>query len=149
MATETVHHAATLADHLPILQVLVPFLAAPIVVVLGSRALAWPLAFASSLICTIIAFLLLMQVMDGSFISYHLGGWAPPLGIEYRVDAANAFVLLLVRPAAAQQESAVTELWVFDADKDEANPFNCIGEFRKDSRGFLSTGETVDPPNSC
>ena len=96
MATETVHEAATLVDHLPILQVLVPFLAAPIVVVLGSRALAWPIAFASSIIATVIAFLLLMQVIDGGFISYHLGGWAPPLGIEYRVDAANAFVLLLV-----------------------------------------------------
>ena len=26
----------------------------------------------------------------------HLGGWPPPWGIEYRVDALNAFVLLLV-----------------------------------------------------
>ena len=29
-------------------------------------------------------------------ISYHLGGWAPPWGIEYRVDLLNAFVLVLV-----------------------------------------------------
>ena len=77
MATETVHQAATLADHLPILQVLVPFLAAPIVVVLGRRALAWPIAVASSLICTVIAFLLLMQVMDGSFISDSKPGMQP------------------------------------------------------------------------
>ena len=40
--------------------------------------------------------MLLSQVIDGSVISYQLGGWAPPLGIEYRVDTANAFVLLLV-----------------------------------------------------
>ena len=26
-------------------------------------------------------------------ISYHMGNWAPPLGIEYRIDFVNAFVL--------------------------------------------------------
>jgi multicomponent Na+:H+ antiporter subunit D len=96
MATETVHHAATLADHLPVLQVLIPFIAAPLAVLIGNRSLAWPIAFAASAAATIIAFLLLMQVIGGEIISYHIGGWAPPLGIEYRIDAANAFVLLLV-----------------------------------------------------
>ena len=97
MATEQVHHTAlTLADHLPILEVLVPFVAAPLVVVLGSRRLAWPIAFAASAISFVIACVLLLQVLDGGYISYHIGGWAPPLGIEYRVDAANAFVLFLV-----------------------------------------------------
>lgn len=97
MATGTIEHTAlTLADHLPALQVLVPFMAAPLIVVLASRRLAWPIAFAASAISFVIAILLLLQVMDGSIISYHMGGWAPPLGIEYRVDAANAYVLLLV-----------------------------------------------------
>ena len=60
MATQEVHHVAlTLTDHLPILQVLVPFVAAPLVVVLGSRSLAWPIAFAASAISFVIAILLL------------------------------------------------------------------------------------------
>jgi multicomponent Na+:H+ antiporter subunit D len=97
MATETVHHTAlTLADQLPALQIVVPFVAAPIIVLLGSRRLAWPIAFAASAVSFVISILLLRQVLDGSVISYHMGGWEPPLGIEYRVDAANAFVLLLV-----------------------------------------------------
>lgn len=97
MATETVQHTAlTLVDHLPALQILVPFIAAPIIVLIGSRKLAWPIAFAASAISFVIAALLLTSVLDGSVISYHMGGWAPPVGIEYRVDAANAFVLLLV-----------------------------------------------------
>jgi multicomponent Na+:H+ antiporter subunit D len=29
-------------------------------------------------------------------LSYHLGGWEPPIGIEFRVDWLNAFMLLLV-----------------------------------------------------
>jgi len=85
-----------LAHHLPMLQVLVPFVAAPLVVLLNSRKLAWIIAFLASAAAFAIAILLLIQVIDGSVISYHIGGWAPPLGIEYRVDAANAFVLLIV-----------------------------------------------------
>ncbi len=97
MATETVHHTAlTLVDQLPALQILGSFLAAPLVVVLGSRRLAWPIAFAASAMSLVVSAVLLSQVMDGSIISYRMGGWAPPLGIEYRIDAANAFVLLLV-----------------------------------------------------
>ncbi len=29
-------------------------------------------------------------------LSYHIGSWVPPWGIEYRVDALSAFVLVLV-----------------------------------------------------
>lgn len=97
MATENIHHAsATLADHLPVLVALVPFVVAPLIVLLGSKRLAWPLAFAASAGSLIISVLLLSQVMGGEIISYHIGGWAPPLGIEYRVDAANAFLLVLI-----------------------------------------------------
>jgi len=96
MAAETTHVAMTLNDHLPILQVLVPLVTAPLIVLIGSRKLTWSLAFIASVLSFGISILLLMQVIDGSVLSYHIGGWAPPLGIEYRVDATNAFVLLLV-----------------------------------------------------
>lgn len=97
MATETISHtAATLSDHLPVLVVLVPFLTAPLIVLLGSRRLALPLAFIASAVSLVISILLLGKVVGGEVISYQIGGWAPPLGIEYRIDAANAFVLLLV-----------------------------------------------------
>ena len=97
MATEIAPHTAlTLTDHLPALQVLVPFIVAPVITFVGSRRLAWPLAFAASAVSFVIAALMLAKVLSHGTISYHMGGWAPPLGIEYRVDAANAFVLLLV-----------------------------------------------------
>ena len=97
MATETLHQTSLmLSEQLPILQVLVPFVVAPLIVVIGHRELAWPLAFMASLVAFVIATLLLLQVIDGGTLSYHIGGWAPPLGIEYRVDAASAFVLFLI-----------------------------------------------------
>ncbi|MBL4874746.1 MAG: monovalent cation/H+ antiporter subunit D family protein [Rhodobacteraceae bacterium] len=96
MAVEPAQVAMTLSDQLPILQILIPLVTAPLIVLIGSRRLTWTLAFTASALSFVIAILLLIQVIDGSVISYQIGGWAPPLGIEYRVDAANAFVLLLV-----------------------------------------------------
>lgn len=90
------HTARTFKDHLPVLQVLVPFCTAPLIVLLGSRRLAWPLAFIASLISLLISYEMLQAVREGGYVAYTMGGWAPPLGIEYRVDAANAFVLLLI-----------------------------------------------------
>ena len=49
----------------------------------------------------VIAVALLLQVLASGPISYHLGGWAPPWGIEYRVDLLNAFILVLVSGVAA------------------------------------------------
>lgn len=97
MSTVETHHVArTFMDHLPILQVVIPLIAAPLIVFVGNRNFAWLLAFAASVAAFVISCMLLAQVLDGGFISYHIGGWAPPLGIEYRIDAANAFVLLLI-----------------------------------------------------
>ena len=90
-----------IATHLPVLQVAVPLIAAPVCVLLRRGNYAW--AF-TTLVCwglLAIAALLLEQVMSGGTISYHLGGWAPPIGIEYRLDGVNAFVLLILAGTAA------------------------------------------------
>jgi multicomponent Na+:H+ antiporter subunit D len=44
----------------------------------------------------LISIVLLREVYTGEVISYAIGGWAAPWGIEYRVDAVNAFVLIIV-----------------------------------------------------
>jgi multicomponent Na+:H+ antiporter subunit D len=95
------HVPLELMDHLPVLAVLLPFLAAPLVVLIGSRRLAWPIAFAAVIGAFVVSMLLLIEVARTGVVSYHMGGWAPPLGIEYRIDMANAFVLVLVSAMAA------------------------------------------------
>lgn len=83
-------------DHLPLLTVALPLFAAPVCVLIGNRNIAWLFAGLASLVSCLFSLHLLLSVMDGGFISYQLGGWAPPLGIEYRIDAANAFVMFLI-----------------------------------------------------
>ena len=82
--------------HLPALQVVITLLAAPACILVRGRDLAFVLALATTWAAFAISCLLLDQVMTSGTISYELGGWAAPFGIEYRVDSLNAFVLLIV-----------------------------------------------------
>ncbi|HSM19013.1 MAG TPA: monovalent cation/H+ antiporter subunit D family protein [Hyphomicrobiales bacterium] len=86
---------------LPALQVVLPLLAAVLAALSPRGSWAWLIALATSLAMPVIAFTMLMQVLDSGSISYALGGWAPPFGIEYRVDVLSAFVLLLISIAGA------------------------------------------------
>ena len=88
-------------QHLPALQVVIPLLGAVLTAFLRRGVLAWGLAAIVTWLMPVIAGALLWQVLQGGPISYHLGGWPPPWGIEYRVDVLSAFVLLLVSAVSA------------------------------------------------
>ncbi len=90
-----------MVTHLPILQVVVPVVAAPLCVIFRGRDAAWAIAAIATWLAFAISIMLLGQVWAHGPLSYELGGWAPPWGIEYRVDALNAFVLLLVSGVGA------------------------------------------------
>jgi multicomponent Na+:H+ antiporter subunit D len=91
----------TWSTHLPALQVVIPLLAAPLTVLLRRRGLAFAVALAAGWLALGTAILLWLRVADGGTISYAIGNWPAPWGIEYRVDALSAFVLVLVSGTAA------------------------------------------------
>ena len=88
-------------DHLPALQVVVPLLGSVVVALMRRGHAAWVVSLIVCWSTPVIAFLLLGQVLAGDSISYALGGWEPPFGIEYRVDRASAFLLVLVSSMGA------------------------------------------------
>ena len=90
-----------MTEHLPALQVVIPLLCAPICMLVRYRDWSWIVALFGSWASLAIAWVLLQQVIATGTISYHMGNWAPPLGIEYRIDLVNAFVLLIVSAIAA------------------------------------------------
>ena len=79
-------------NNLPALQVVLPLLCAPLCVLLRRSLLAWLVAWSASWGTAAISIAILLKVLDGGVISYTFGGWTPPWGIEYRIDAANAFI---------------------------------------------------------
>jgi len=89
-----------LTEHFPVLLVVVPMVAAPLIVLARSGFLAWGISVAVAGACTVMAAALLARTTAAGTISYAIGSWPPPWGIEYRVDAANALVALLVSAVA-------------------------------------------------
>jgi multicomponent Na+:H+ antiporter subunit D len=85
-----------LLAHLPILQVVVPLMAAPLCLLLTRPRLVWLFAVVVSGLAFVISSLLLQQVMASGTIIYELGGWDAPWGIEYRIDQLNALLLLII-----------------------------------------------------
>lgn len=85
-----------LAPHLPVLQVVVPLMAAPLTVLLRRRDLAFVVVMVAALAAFAISILLWIEVANIGTISYAIGNWPPPWGIEYRVDRLNSFLLVLV-----------------------------------------------------
>ncbi len=88
-------------SQLPALQVVIPLLGALIVAILRNGTVGWIVSLAISWTMPVIAIVLLGHVSEHGAISYAMGGWEPPAGIEYRVDQANAYLLLLVSGMAA------------------------------------------------
>jgi len=83
-------------EHLPALLIVVPLMAAPLCVLIRQRTLVMGFALVVVWACALMAATLLQRVLADGTISYALGGWPSPYGIEYRVDVLNAFVLVLV-----------------------------------------------------
>jgi multicomponent Na+:H+ antiporter subunit D len=81
---------------IPALQVVLPLIGAPLCVVFRRGALPWFIALAMSWLALAMAATLLSEVADGTVISYAIGGWLAPLGIEYVVDPLNAFMMVIV-----------------------------------------------------
>lgn len=90
-----------LGAHLPALQVVVPLLAAPLVALLRERSLAWAAATATSLCAFALAVSLAAAVRADGPLSYAVGSWPAPYGIELVVDAFTVLLLLIVTGASS------------------------------------------------
>lgn len=83
-------------QQLPALPIILPLLLAPITILLPKGRISWLWATAISWLVFFLCAALLHYVYATGPISYQLGNWAPPLGIEYRIDLANALLLFLI-----------------------------------------------------
>ncbi len=86
--------------HFPILIITVPLVTAVLMPALSHRRerLCMPLAAAALSASTVLTFLLYRVIRPAAdcFLSYRLGGWEPPWGIEIKVDFAGLFMLSVI-----------------------------------------------------
>lgn len=92
----------TFADHLPILPIAIPALAAPLalLVMRRRRALGIGISLVSCLAMLASALALLMVAHDGTITVYELGSWPAPFGIVLVSDRLAAMMLVLAATLA-------------------------------------------------
>lgn len=85
-------------EHFPALIPISLLLGAMISAPLGlwKRFISYPIAMTAVGISFTSAIVALIYVLNEGSYSYHLGGWPPPIGIEYVIDSLSSFVVLIV-----------------------------------------------------
>ena len=89
-----------ISSNLPALQVVLPLLAAPLCIILHNRKLTWILTITTCITCFVISCSLLNRVLIENTITYSMGGWLAPWGIEYYIDKLTAYMLLIISAVA-------------------------------------------------
>ena len=112
--------------HLPILLVVIPLFGALLAGFARRADPAFAIALAVSWLIPFCAGAMLWQVLASGPISYHLGSWAPPWGIEYRVDLLNAFVLMLVSTVGAVIMPFARRSIAFEIEEGQRAWFYCM-----------------------
>jgi multicomponent Na+:H+ antiporter subunit D len=112
--------------HFPALLVVLPLLGAVVAALLRR---AWPsflLTLALSWVLPFIAISMLWQVLNSGPISYAMGGWEPPWGIEYRVDALNGLILMLIVSIGAVTMPFAHRSVAFEIPEERRSWFYCM-----------------------
>lgn len=86
----------SLSSQFPILVAIIPLMAAPVCALLSGKNAPWAFTTIASASAFYVSLQLLLTVASTGPISYELGGWAPPWGIEYVVDLLSGFMLVLI-----------------------------------------------------
>lgn len=90
-----------MTTQVPALQVVVPLFSAPLCLLIRKPSATRIFAVGVTWSCLVMSAWLLHATMTGDVIPYAFGGFEPPWGIAYSVDAVNAFVLLIVSAIAS------------------------------------------------
>ena len=135
-----------LLAHAPILQVIVPLFGALLAAFLRRGSTAFVLTLLVSWTTLALSALILNTVLATGPISYVMGGWPAPWGIEYRVDVLNGFVLFLVSALAAVVVPFARRSVAFEIEDSKEAWFYCT--FLLSLTGLLGIAVTGDAFNA-
>ncbi|HDH05661.1 MAG TPA: monovalent cation/H+ antiporter subunit D family protein, partial [Nitrospirae bacterium] len=133
-----------IAEHLPVLVIVIPLISAVIIPLAGraNSQNSWYITVAVTFSCFLISSSLLNTVMNTGRISYWLGGWEPPWGIEYVIDYLNGFVLVVVSFILFIVSLYARKSIEMEIDEDKTTTFYSIYLlFAAGLMGIINTGD--------
>lgn len=114
-----------LSAHLPVLVIIIPLISAPLCILFRGKDQAFGIALLATWASFACACLITARVMAEGTLSYELGGWPPPIGIEIRIDALNALILLIVSGIGSVVAPYARNSLLLEYVEDRANMFYC------------------------
>lgn len=87
-------------DHIAAIVVMIPIISSVFVMLIRNNSINWLISATASLITSIASIMMYLQISKNGIISYAMGGWEPPVGIEYRIDEFNALFIILISIAS-------------------------------------------------
>lgn len=84
--------------HIPVIMITLPLAGAVAMMLLGYLKDKW-VPYASLIplaVSGVLGLLLIGKIPADGYLSYHLGSWVPPFGIEIRLDFVGLFMMLIV-----------------------------------------------------
>jgi multicomponent Na+:H+ antiporter subunit D len=87
-------------DHIAAIVVMLPIISSVFVMLIRNNSINWLISTTASLITSIASIMMYLQISKNGIISYAMGGWEPPVGIEYRIDEFNALFIILISIAS-------------------------------------------------
>ena len=85
-----------LIKNLPILVVLCPLMTSLLVVLIQNIIFSWGLTTLSTFLTFLFSILLYQEIQIHLYISYAIGKWMPPLGIEYIIDKVAIIPIIII-----------------------------------------------------
>lgn len=86
--------------HAPVLMIVSPLIAAAVAALAPNGRWAWVVSIGGAVFAAWMALAVAGEVARHGVVSYALGGFAPPLGIELRIDALGALLALTISAIA-------------------------------------------------
>ena len=83
-------------EHAPALVAMLPIIGAVLIMLTRHNNLNWSIALLSGVGTIYYSIILYLNARSAGTISYAMGGWEPPVGIEYRIDELNSLLIALI-----------------------------------------------------
>ena len=145
-------------QHFAIYAIVTPFFAAVLVPIITLWRKNWgmPLAGLALAVSLVLSVLLVPHVQAAGYLSYHLGAWEPPFGIEIRIDFLGIIMMVLIsaislivaiyslRYISPEQAKKETTFFFFGEEMEESKrPFyySLYLVLSASMLGFVATGD--------
>ncbi|MFU8796447.1 MAG: complex I subunit 5 family protein [Dehalococcoidia bacterium] len=150
-----------LSQHFAIYAIVTPLFAAVLVPIISLWKKNWgmPLTALVMACSLVLSALLVPQVRASRYLSYHLGSWEPPFGIELRIDFLGALMMVLISAICLIVAVYSRKYIAPDSPKDGKTFFFYAEEMQEEKRpvyyslllvicasmlGFVATGDVFN-----